>query len=92
MYTTNEYGKITKDTGFFPNLITNQGLDFIGNPVNGNMSFGVPDFTPCCSVGTGNNTPAFTDTTLQAWLAGIYDKSGDACNVNTSYNVGPPAY
>lgn len=92
LYTTNEYGKITKDTGFFPNLITNQGLDFIGHPVNFNMTAGIPDFTPCCSVGTGNNTPAYTDTNLQAWLVGIYNNGGTGCSTNTFYNAGPPAY
>src|SRR5574337_420468 len=92
LYTTNERGEITKDTGIFPNLITNGGLDFVGNcPVAG-ISYGIQDFTAMCAVGVGNATPAYTDVTLQSWLAAVYDSSGSGCNGNTSYNVGPPAY
>lgn len=90
LYTTNVHGKITKDTGFFPNLITNQGLDYIGN-CNG-VAYGIPDFTAMVCVGTGNATPAFTDTHLQAWLATKEDTSGNGCSQNQSYNAGPPAY
>lgn len=92
LYTTNEYGKITKDTGFFPNLITNQGLDFIGVATSKNIAYGVQDFTACCSVGTGNQTPAYTDTYLQNWLACVYNRGGNGCSSNQTYNPGPPAY
>lgn len=86
LQTTNTAGEVTKDTGFFPNLITNQGLDFIGYPPNTNAS---KFFLNTCCVGTGNATPAYTDTTLQAGLnAMIYSSSV----TNLSYNAGPPSY
>lgn len=92
LYTTNEKGEITKDTGIFPNLITNGGLDFIGNcPANG-ISYSIQDFTAMCAVGVGNATPAYTDVTLQSWLAAMYSAAGTGCSTNTSYNAGPPAY
>lgn len=48
------------DTGFFPNVITNLGLDAIGN--NHNLfSF--------CAVGGGNSTPLNTNTKLDNFLA-----------------------
>lgn len=46
---------------WFDNLITDQGLDRIGD---NHIAF------QYCQVGTGNNTPAFTDTQLETWLAG----------------------
>lgn len=48
-------GKVHKDTGFFRNLITNQGL----NQVHGG-TFNVNS----CSVGTGSTTPTVSDTHL----------------------------
>lgn len=92
LYTTNERGEITKDTGIFPNLITNGGLDFVGTCPTAGIAYGVQDFTAMCAVGVGNATPAYTDVTLQSWLAAVYDSSGNGCSVNTSYNAGPPAY
>lgn len=89
LQTVNEYGKVTKDTGFFPNLITNGGLDYIGypQPSSGWSSF----FLYSCCIGTGNTTPAYTDTTLQAGLAAAVYNSTLFLS-NTSYNAGPPAY
>jgi hypothetical protein len=54
--------KVRKDTGWFPNLITNQGLDWLytnGGYFNNFM------------VGTANTAPANTDTTLAAQIAFI---------------------
>ncbi len=49
-------------TGWFDNLITNLGLNSIGNGVNGYIfSYG--------AVGTGNTAPANSDTQLQAQAA-----------------------
>lgn len=48
------------DTGFFPNVITNLGLDAIGND-NGLFNF--------CAVGGGNSTPLNTNTKLDNFLA-----------------------
>lgn len=86
----NEYGKVVRDTGFFHNLITNSGLDFIGECSG--VAYGAEDFTASCSVGTGNNPPSDTDTTLQAWLATASDNSGSGCNNNQSFVQGPPLY
>jgi hypothetical protein len=47
----------------FPNLITNGGLDQLGNSAQG----GGPWNT--CAVGSGNTAPAITDTTLQSIVA-----------------------
>lgn len=92
LYTTDENGNVTKDTGIFPNLIVNQGLDYIGACPSANVSYGINDFTAECLVGTGNATPAYTDTHLQNAIAVQNDGSGNGCNSNTSYNPGPPAY
>lgn len=48
-------------TGWFPNLITDGGLDRLGNTGAGIIANG--------SVGTGTTTPAFTDTSLSAYTA-----------------------
>lgn len=53
-------GTVRLDTGFFPNVITNLGLDAIGN--NHNL------FT-YCAVGGGNSTPLNTNTKLDNFLA-----------------------
>lgn len=52
---------VTQDTGWFPNLITDAGLNRLGTTVG--MS--------CFHVGTGVTTPAVTDTTLASYLAGL---------------------
>lgn len=72
------------DTGWFDNLITNQGMDwFAVNPTG--YSGTLSEF---CCVGTGNTTPAFTDTVLTAALtpAAIFSSQ------SSSYVAGPPAY
>ena len=48
------------DTGFFPNVITNLGLDAIGNNHN---------LFSYCAVGGGNSTPLNTNTKLDNFLA-----------------------
>lgn len=47
-------------TGWFPNLITNNGLDLLGQEIN---LMGV------VAVGSGNAAPAFSDSTLQTIVA-----------------------
>lgn len=49
-------GEVVKDTGFFKNLITNQGLDNICGSDNNALRY--------MSVGTGTTAPAITDTQL----------------------------
>lgn len=52
-------GTVRLDTGFFPNVITNLGLDAIGN--------GAGLFT-YCAVGSGNSAPLPTNTKLDNFL------------------------
>jgi hypothetical protein len=52
-------GRIRPLTGWFPNLITNKGLDLLGLG-DGHFVLGT------CAVGTGNTAPAVTDTALVA--------------------------
>ena len=53
-------GTVRLDTGFFPNVITNLGLDAIGND---------KDLFNYCAVGGGNSTPLNTNTKLDNFLA-----------------------
>lgn len=53
-------GKVINDTGWFHNLITNQGMNYLGTS-SGYLSF--------CRVGSSNTTPAFTDVTLGSQVA-----------------------
>ena len=54
-------GEVARETPWIPNLITNQGLDFIGQ---GN---GTHQWTRRCSVGEGNTPPVNSDTALQTF-------------------------
>lgn len=87
-------GRITKQTKPFKNLITNSGLDyiFIGFP----GPFGSPQAFQGAYVGTGTTTPAFTDTTLTTYLAGVNSSNGAASPMSLWVYVaasGPtPAY
>ena len=69
LFTTDETGKITKDTGFFNNLITNGGLDQIANYVPYSTAYSTPYLGTVAFVGTGNTPPAYTDTSLTSYLA-----------------------
>lgn len=53
-------GTVRLDTGFFPNVITNLGLDEIGG--------GGSDLFHYCAVGGGNSTPLNTNTKLDNFL------------------------
>ncbi len=55
-------GSIKKDTGFQKNLILNQGLDFFG----GGKGSSINDK---CAIGSGNSTPAITQTGLDMFAA-----------------------
>ena len=65
-----------EETGWFPNLITNTGLDLLASA----------GFMSSCFIGTGNSTPAFTNTALdnQAAFAGGSVASGPAGSDYTS--------
>jgi hypothetical protein len=66
------------DSGWFKNLITNTGLDQIGNGLNG-MAF--------CQVGSGNAAPAVTNTQLSSFVAsqGQTSSSNGVNNVSGNY-------
>src|SRR5574337_116161 len=88
-------GNIKEDTGWFPNLITNQGMDWIGSiPPNFNVSYGQQYIGTHCGVGTGTTTPAFTDTHLTSFLAMYPPITGSNVEGFSSaqYVAGPPAY
>ncbi len=55
-------GSVIDDTGYFPNLITNWGLDQFGTQQHANV-------TRYCHVGVGTAAPQFTDTSLQERVA-----------------------
>lgn len=52
---------------WFPNLITNAGLDMLASSTNPS---GMPGFASGCQVGSGSATPTVGDTALQARIAG----------------------
>lgn len=55
-------GRVRPLTGWFPNLITDRGIDIYGVD---NIPVSI------CAVGTGNATPLVTDTSLQSLLASV---------------------
>lgn len=62
-----ECKQVVKDTGFFDNLITNTGMNRIGE-VTTNGSNSIANFGNLCGrfvVGSGSAEPQFTDTALQ---------------------------
>lgn len=52
-------GSVTKETDWFDNIITNQGLDILGEDT----------YLRYCRVGTGSATPVATDESLQSSIA-----------------------
>lgn len=68
------------DTGWFDNLVTNQGLDRLGSTVT-------PNCFTYTSIGTGTNAPANTDTALQAYVAQATGKV-----VDERINLGASTY
>lgn len=67
-------GKVTFDSGWFKNLITNQGMDFLSN---GSLYLGA------CQVGSSSATPAFTDVALGSRIAGS-NTASSSFSVNTT--------
>lgn len=68
-------GTVRLDTGFFPNVITNLGLDAIGNDHN---------LFHYCAVGGGNSTPLNTNTKLDNFLA-----AGSQISSESKYDYDP---
>lgn len=75
--------KITGETGWFDNLITDRGMNAIGELAEGTGSILV-----ACQVGTGSATPTFSDTTLGNRIA----TTTNILSENSSIVVGPPRY
>jgi hypothetical protein len=65
----------------FRNLITNAGLNALGSGTR------IDDLIQYLAVGTGSNTPSFTDTALQAEIARTNSNGGFA-DVNTANGSG----
>lgn len=70
------------DTGWFPNLITNGGLDRLGSEMYEGL-----DVFKYASIGTGTTLPANTDSSLQAYIADTLDSTLDG-----GANYGAPTY
>lgn len=68
----NTAGQVTRDTGWFDNLITDRGLDLLGEP--GHLTGST---LGACCVGSSNSTPAVSDTALGQQIA---IKNTDAVN------------
>ncbi len=66
---------------WFPNLITNAGLNAIGS--DGSIAW-----LGSCRVGTGGSTPSFSDTAMDAQVAG----TGTVTSYNRSAQSSPPYY
>ena len=75
--------KVTGGTEWFDNLITNRGMNAIGERASGFESILV-----ACQVGTGSATPTFADTTLSNRIA----TTTTVQSTNSSIVVGPPRY
>lgn len=61
-----------KDSGWFSNLILNQGLDFLGSSSLGPLRY--------AHVGTGTSTPVVTQTALDSFLASAQALNSSAAN------------
>src|SRR5215510_9360022 len=94
VHTTGPEGEITNDSGWFPNLITDQGLDWFGmGPPNDNIPFGVPAIATHAAVGIGTTPPAFSDTQLSNFVAMFpATTDGGVVSAARAYVAGPPAY
>lgn len=74
--------RMTGHTGWFDNLITDRGMDVIGELARGPSSPLV-----ACQVGSGNSVPQFGDTTLDNRIA-----TSTTVSSSNSIVAGPPRY
>jgi len=72
-------GRLRHDTGFFPNLVLDQGLNFIGT---------TSSWLGACRVGTGNTAPANGQTNLISHVAGTSTQQAS----NTGAQASAPYY
>lgn len=63
------------DTGWFDNLITNDGLDALGD---------TDGWMQACQVGSGNTSPTNTDTALDSYVAGTTTKPNIVSDIQSS--------
>lgn len=75
----------------FDNLITNSGMDSIGNVAFADGIINYSLANQYCAVGTGNTAPAFTDTALTAFLAGT-GITGAASTLNSTFGANVYTY
>jgi len=73
-------GRITKQTKPFKNLITNSGLDYFFIGFNATSNIAV---LQGAYVGTGNTTPAYTDTQLTTFLASNSSSSSNSSHMSS---------
>lgn len=91
-----EDGSVRVDSGWFPNLITDAGLDMFGGvyPAGYAMS-SIPVAPYQCAVGTGNTAPAYKDTALVSEVGhstGLNPPVSSSPKYNAGYNSASPAY
>jgi len=88
-YKLEAFNPITRKTrmlaDWFPNLIVNEGADFLGGFTPGGAA--ISGWMTFCLVGTGNTPPAGTDTALQSFLA-----STQSTNFATASAAGSSPY
>lgn len=79
----------TIETGWFDNLILDQGLDYMGED---SVQYG-PVLVNNCHVGTGTSIPLVTQTSLDARIAGTgYSYWGNYSPPAVTVNLGTPTY
>lgn len=91
----NKEGEVTKETGWFDNLITNQGLDYIGTGgVDYLAAFSNSCYITRCAVGTSSTPPAFTDISLGAQLTAYppFGSNADLTGYSPTFVSGSPSY
>lgn len=84
-----ECKQVVKDTGFFDNLITNTGMNRIGE-VTTNAIYSIEAFNTLCGrfvVGSGSAEPQFTDTALQNPVA-FASSNVELVNESSNYERG----
>lgn len=85
-------GRERLSTPWFDNLITDNGLDLIYT--TGGQAFGIQHFCVFCAVGSGSTPPQVTDSTLEAYVAGVayYHADRFGATFFVEETVDEPAY
>lgn len=72
-------GEVVYDSGDFPNLITNSGLNYLAASTG---------WLSTCRVGTGTTAPAFTDANLETEIASVTNANNyDGTTTRTVFNT-----